>query len=156
MTADPDLSPAPPARPPIVRWAGLTLLLLAWHGRWLWLLAAAVAAVASLIARAARDEWDVLSGPTLRAAYALLRPVLPDVTYDPQTRLLSTPRFWVEVGVPCSGYEGIGLMAVYLAVYLALFRPHLRFPRAYLLVPLALAAVWMANVLRVAALVWIG
>jgi exosortase E/protease (VPEID-CTERM system) len=127
-----------------------------WGGRWLWLLAAGVAAVASLVARAAREEWDLLSGPTMRAAYGLLRLVLPDVQCNPEAKLLGTDRFWVEVGVPCSGYEGLGLMAVYLAVYLTLFRHHLRFPRAYLLIPIALAAVWLANVVRLVALVWIG
>jgi exosortase E/protease (VPEID-CTERM system) len=129
---------------------------LAWHGRWLWLLAAAVAAVASLVARAIRNEWDFLSEPAMRVAYGVLRFILPDVDYDPNTRLLGTPRFWVEVGAPCSGYEGLGLMTVYLVVYLILFRHGLRFPRAYLLIPFALVAVWMANVLRLAALVWIG
>ena len=129
---------------------------LIWGGRRLWLVAALIAALASLVARAARDEWDVLSEPTMRSAYGLLRVILPDVEYDPALRLLGTPRFPVEVGVPCSGYEGLGLMAVFLVVYLTLFRHGLRFPRAYLLVPLALAAVWVANVLRLVALVWIG
>jgi exosortase E/protease (VPEID-CTERM system) len=121
-----------------------------------WLAAGGVAAVASLVARAAREEWDLLSGPTMRAAHALLRLILPDVEYDPGNRLLGTPRFPVEVGVPCSGYEGLGLMTVYLVVYLTLFRQGLRFPRAFLLVPIALAAVWAANVVRLVALVWIG
>jgi exosortase E/protease (VPEID-CTERM system) len=128
----------------------------AWRGRWLWLAAAGVAAVASLVARAAREEWDVLSGPTMSLAHALLQFVLPDVVYDPGARLLGTTGFRVQVGVPCSGYEGLGLMAVYLVVYLTLFRHGLRFPRAFLLVPLALAAVWVANVVRIVALVWIG
>jgi exosortase E/protease (VPEID-CTERM system) len=127
-----------------------------WGGRWVWLAAGGVAAVASLVARAAREEWDLLSGPTMRAAYALLRLILPDVEYKPEVRLLGTPKFPVEVGVPCSGYEGLGLMAVYLVVYLILFRHGLRFPRAFLLVPIALAAVWAANVVRLVALVWIG
>lgn len=129
---------------------------LVWRGRWLWLLAGAIAAVASLVARAIRNEWDLLSEPSMRAAYGLLRFVLPDVQYDAELKVLGTDRFWVEVGVPCSGYEGLGLMAVYLAVYLTLFRRDLRFPRAFLLIPLALAAVWLANVVRLAALVWIG
>jgi exosortase E/protease (VPEID-CTERM system) len=133
-------------------WPGLI-----WRGRWVWLLAAAVAAVASLVARAVRDEWDLLSEPSMRAAYWLLRRVMPEeAKYNADLRVMGTDRFWVQVGVPCSGYEGIGLMAVYLVVYLTLFRRDLRFPRAYLLVPLALAAVWLANVVRLAALVWIG
>ena len=133
-------------------WPGLV-----WRGRWVWLLAAAVAAAASLVARAIRNEWDLLSEPSMRAAYWLLRRVMPDdAQYNADLKVLGTDRFWVVVGVPCSGYEGIGLMAVYLVVYLTLFRQHLRFPRAFLLVPLALAAVWLANVVRLAALVWIG
>ena len=132
-------------------WPGLL-----WRGRWVLLLAAAVAAVASLVARAIRNEWDLLSEPAMWAAYRLLRLVLPEAQYDPQEKWLGTDRFWVTVGVPCSGYEGIGLMAVYLVVYLTLFRHHMRFPRAFLLVPLALAAVWLANVVRLATLVWIG
>lgn len=129
---------------------------LVWRGRRLWPLAGAIAAVASLVARAIRNEWDLLSEPSMRAAHGLLRFVLPGVQYDAELKVLGTDRFWVEVGVPCSGYEGLGLMAVYLAVYLTLFRRDLRFPRAFLLIPLALAAVWLANVVRLAALVWIG
>lgn len=124
--------------------------------RWVLLTSAGVALVASLVARAAREEWDVLSGPSMWTAYVLLQAVLPDVVFDPETRLLGTPAFLVEVGIPCSGYEGIGLMAVYLGVYLVLFRHGLRFPQAFLLIPLALAGVWSANVLRLVILIWIG
>jgi exosortase E/protease (VPEID-CTERM system) len=124
--------------------------------RWPLMLAGGVAVAASLVARAARDGWDLLSQPTLLAAYELLRSVIGDVVFDPQSRLLGTPDFTVEVGVPCSGYEGLGLMAVYLGGYLALARKHLRFPRAYLLVPLGLLAVWVVNVVRIVALILIG
>lgn len=119
-------------------------------------IAAAVATLAVLASRATRAEWDVLAGPTLYASHALLRVVVPDPVFDPGTRLLGTARFRVEVGVPCSGYEGLGLMAAYLALYLVLFRRDLRFPRAFLLIPLALLAVWAANVVRVAALIVLG
>jgi exosortase E/protease (VPEID-CTERM system) len=129
---------------------------LAWRGRWVWLLAAVIAAVTTLVARAARDEWDRLSEPSMGAAYGLLRFVLPETKYYPEAHQLGTERFWVEVGIPCSGYEGIGLMAVYVVIYLVLFRQDLRFPRAYLLIPLALTAVWATNVLRLVALIWIG
>jgi exosortase E/protease (VPEID-CTERM system) len=130
--------------------------LLIWQGRSLWLRAVILAALICVVARIAREEWDVLSEPTMRSAYGLLCAILPEVVYDPETRLLGTPTFRVEVGVPCSGYEGIGLMAMYLVLYWSLFHNYLRFPRAYLLAPLGLAGVWVVNVLRIVALVWIG
>lgn len=118
--------------------------------------AAAVATLAVLASRATRAEWDVLAGPTMWASYGLLWVVVPDPVFDPATRLLGTTHFRVEVGVPCSGYEGLGLMAAYLALYLTLFRRELRFPQAFLLIPLALTAVWAVNVVRVAALIVLG
>jgi exosortase E/protease (VPEID-CTERM system) len=56
----------------------------------------------------------------------------------------------------CSGYEGIGLIWVFVAAYLWLFRNTLRFPRAFLLLPLGTAAIWVANALRLTALIAVG
>jgi len=56
----------------------------------------------------------------------------------------------------CSGFEGLALTGVFLAAYFAAFRRSLRFPHVLLLVPLALAAIYLLNAVRLAALVWIG
>ena len=125
-------------------------------GRHVWMLAAVVAGLTTVVARIARDGWDLLSEPTMQSANNLLQTFLPDIVYDPETHLLGTTDFRVRVGVPCSGYEGLGLMGVYLVVYLTLFRRNLVFPRAFLLVPIAMMSVWLANVLRLVALVYIG
>jgi exosortase E/protease (VPEID-CTERM system) len=62
----------------------------------------------------------------------------------------------IEIAAPCSGYEGLALVTVFVAVYLWLFRQRLVFPRALWLLPAGLLAMWAANVLRIAALVVVG
>ena len=65
--------------------------------------------------------------------------------------ILSLGDFAVVVGPTCSGYEGIGLMTVFVAAFLAWFRDRLRFPAAFLLLPLgvlAAAPVYRRPVLR--------
>jgi exosortase E/protease (VPEID-CTERM system) len=100
--------------------------------------------------------WDVLGQPTLWTSYYLLRPFAADAVCDPETMTLGTAQFRVAVMPACSGYEGMGLITVYLAGYLWLFRRELRFPRALILWPLGLAAVWLLNAVRLAVLVLIG
>ena len=100
--------------------------------------------------------WDPLSGPTLWSVEALLSSVLPGETLPPVGTILGTGRFSVDVGVGCSGYEGIGLVAVFLSAYLFASRARLRFPRAFALLPLGFLCVWSANVLRLVTLILIG
>src|SRR5262249_14961725 len=100
--------------------------------------------------------WDGLARPTLWTSYYLLRPFAADAACDPETMTLGAGQFRVAVMPACSGYEGMGLITVYLAGYLWLFRREMRFPRALILWPLGLAAVWLVNAVRLAALVLIG
>jgi len=60
------------------------------------------------------------------------------------------------VAPACSGYEGIGLIWVFLAAYLVACRRSLRFPTALWLLPMGTAAVWLVNAARIAALVLVG
>ena len=106
--------------------------------------------------RYTQDWWAVLRGPTLGASLWLLRLWEPDVFADPANYILGAGNFRVQITTPCSGYEGVGLVWVFLATYFWLFRTHLRFPQALLLIPVATAAVWFANVARIAVLVSIG
>jgi exosortase E/protease (VPEID-CTERM system) len=80
----------------------------------------------------------------------------PDVVADPARRILGTSGFRVEIARSCSGYEGIGLIVAFVAVYLWLFRAHLRFPQALLLLPASAIIIWLFNALRIAALIAIG
>jgi exosortase E/protease (VPEID-CTERM system) len=86
----------------------------------------------------------------------LLRLVLPEVISDPATFTLGTPRFLIYIAEECSGMEGLGLVLVFTFVWLWYFRKETRFPHAFLLVPCALACVWLLNIVRITAMILIG
>jgi exosortase E/protease (VPEID-CTERM system) len=104
----------------------------------------------------ARDQWKLLSKATLQLVHGMLSLVFTDVVYKPDVNLLGTSRFDVDVAPVCSGYEGMGLMAGLLAVALWTLRRDFRFPRAFALLPLAVALMWLANAFRIAALIALG
>ncbi|MFN2202301.1 MAG: exosortase E/protease, VPEID-CTERM system [Caldilineaceae bacterium] len=104
----------------------------------------------------AQQLWEPLAEGTLRLSAQLLSLIYSDITYLPAQRILGSTSFTVEIAAPCSGYEGIAVVTAFVAIYLWLFRHDLRFPRALVLFPLGIACVWLANVLRIAALVVIG
>lgn len=91
-----------------------------------------------------------------RSVYAVLHPFLPDLTADPSTWVIGTPRFAVGIGEQCSGMEGLGLVLVFTVVWLCYFRKESRFPQALLLVPGALACVWLLNIFRICVIILIG
>jgi exosortase E/protease (VPEID-CTERM system) len=101
------------------------------------------------------DWWYPLRHGTLRVVHAIVG-LFGDAIVEPNDYVVGTRRFTVEISAECSGYEGIGLIWVFLGVYLLLFRRSLRFPQALLLLPLGTALVWLANALRIAALIAIG
>jgi exosortase E/protease (VPEID-CTERM system) len=104
----------------------------------------------------ARSGWESSSAPTFWAVARLLSLVYPEVVSDPETFVLGTPSFRVMIAPECSGYEGVGLVCLYMAFYLCAFQRDLRFPHALALVPVGALAAWSLNALRIAALVVIG
>jgi exosortase E/protease (VPEID-CTERM system) len=62
----------------------------------------------------------------------------------------------VLISPECSGYEGIGLILAFLTIYLLVFRKELRFPAAFLLLPVGAVAMWLVNIGRIVALIAIG
>lgn len=106
--------------------------------------------------RVTTELWRPLSTLTLKLVYFLLSLVVPDVVYDPVRCLLGTQHFWVLVAPACSGYEGIGLIWVFLAGYLWFFRHQLRFPQAFVLFPLGTLVIYIANVIRIFSLILLG
>lgn len=116
----------------------------------------AVGASALIVGSISDGFWRPLSRSTFWAASGLLGLVCPDSFCLPELYILGTKSFAVVIDPPCSGYEGIGLIAVFLGVYLWCFRHDYRFPRAFLLLPLGAGAMWLANVVRIAALVALG
>jgi len=70
--------------------------------------------------------------------------------------IVGTPSFSVRISYACSGIEGVSLIVVFLALYCWLFRKALRFPQAFWLFPIGVVSIWLANVVRIAALFAIG
>jgi exosortase E/protease (VPEID-CTERM system) len=104
----------------------------------------------------AQQLWRPLAEATFWLAGHLLAAVGTDVVEGAGEGVIGTPSFLVRIAPQCSGYDGIALICVFLAIYLWLMRHELRFPHAYLLFPVAILAIWLSNVLRIAALVLIG
>jgi exosortase E/protease (VPEID-CTERM system) len=103
-------------------------------------------------------SWPVrwLQGITYSSVRALLGWWLPDVTGDPANFTVGAGHFVAQVNDVCSGVEGLGLVLIFTGLWLWFFRREIRFPRAMLLVPLALATMWALNVVRIAVLVVLG
>jgi exosortase E/protease (VPEID-CTERM system) len=104
----------------------------------------------------ASDQWLPLTKATLRVVHGMLSLVFADVVYIPDAYLVGTPDFQVDVGPRCSGYEGMGLMAGLLTAALWTLRRDFRFPRTFVLLPVAVALMWCANAVRITALVVVG
>jgi len=120
--------------------AGLLVGLCAWLAGW-----------------AAQDLWPWLARVTLSLTATVMRPIWgARLTVEPSERLLGLGDFLAEIGEGCSGAEGMGLMAVLSAAYLIKFRHALALPRALLVVPVAMGLSFLANVLRIALLIWVG
>ncbi len=100
--------------------------------------------------------WGPLGQSTLWTVRGLLGLMGCDVVCDPAGFLIGTRKFQVAIAPGCSGYEGIGLVWVFLGAYLWYFRRRLRFPQALLLIPLGTAVIWLANAVRLTVLVAVG
>jgi exosortase E/protease (VPEID-CTERM system) len=103
-----------------------------------------------------QEFWHPLAGGTFWLVRHLLGVVYPDIHYNLLEKLVGTATFEITIAPECSGYEGIGLVTLLLALYLWLFRMHLRFPQALLLFPIGALAVWLANAIRITTLVALG
>jgi exosortase E/protease (VPEID-CTERM system) len=142
-------------------WAALALPIELWRpllrrgaGALLTGLAVGVAAwVAGLITTWA---WRPLGLSTLWTVRGLLGLVASDVVCDPSRFIMGTSRFAVEIAPECSGYEGIGLIWIFLGAYIWLGRSSLRFPAALLLLPLGTIVIWLCNAVRITALIALG
>ena len=100
--------------------------------------------------------WGQLSGVTLDSVAAVLDALVSPIYFDPETAEIGTPDFSVKVAPICSGYEGIGLILVFLSAYLVGFRKRLRFPNVLVLIPAAIVLMWLLNVMRIVALILVG
>ncbi|MGB8933140.1 MAG: archaeosortase/exosortase family protein, partial [Anaeromyxobacteraceae bacterium] len=166
-----------PGAPPVTNaamltWMGAVLLCLllaarsavplGWLARFMaarWrvpLLAVAAGMVTWTAAEGAERLWGALSGITLRAVSTLLSLVSDDVFLDPAARAIGIHGFGVTVAPVCSGADGIGLVVMFQALWIAMARSRLRVGRAALLLPIGALAALAANVLRIAVLLVVG
>lgn len=120
------------------------------------LIAGSAAGLALLLAFSAQSAWAQLSEWTFAVSGVLLKSIYGNVLIDPEFLLLGTPDFVVRIDEACSGYEGIGLITMFTASYLWVYRTEFRFPRALLLFPIGIAVIWLFNAIRIVLLIVIG
>ncbi|HEY7117854.1 MAG TPA: archaeosortase/exosortase family protein [Tepidisphaeraceae bacterium] len=120
------------------------------------LIAACCGLLAWAVGQYTERWWDALRRPTLNLSASLLRCVDGSAWADPPQYLIGARDFTVEISRECSGYEGIGLVWVSLGTWFVFARRRLRFPQVFLLLAAATLAVWLANAVRIAALIYIG
>jgi len=120
------------------------------------LLFGAAALVAWQIGELTTSFWGATGGTTMWLVETLLTPLAGSPVVRPEEFVVGTRDFQVSVGATCGGFRGIGLMALLIAGYLWWFRRLHRFPQSLLLFPVGLALIWLANVLRITALILVG
>ena len=121
-----------------------------------WWFAAVAAMFGTGATQITQSLWTPAAGLTFRLVRGLLTPFIPTLSADPTAMVLGTDHFAVQIADVCSGLEGMGLMLAFSAAWLLCFRQEYIFPRALLLIAGGVAASFVFNVLRIAALFGIG
>lgn len=100
--------------------------------------------------------WDSSGDMTVGLVESLLTPFAGGPVRRPERFVIGTDSFAVRITHDCAGFQGIGLVTTLLAGYLWWFRDSHRFPQAFLLVPIGIVFIWLANLLRITALILVG
>lgn len=119
-------------------------------------LAAALGVTALGVGKLSEGLWFPLRKITFALSSSALGLFVPDPVSDAGKLAFGTRGFVVDIAPLCSGYEGMGLTAVFLLAALWFFRDRLRFPRAWWLLPAGAAVSFLANIARLVALVLVG
>lgn len=138
---------------PMARWR----VFLAEHGMAFALCLAAGIAV-PVLAQQIYPIWriSVLADATFTSVAWLMSLTGYELITNVTTKSIGTEAFMINVAPVCSGVEGIALVAIFVTIYIALFRRDLRFPAVLLLYPIGMLASWLLNVVRIAVLLAIG
>jgi exosortase/archaeosortase family protein len=115
-----------------------------------------VGSLAWIAAQLTMRTWYSLSSETFTAVGRLLFLAGEQVVSRPEQLVIGSPRFLIAISPQCSGYEGIGLVFVFVSALLWLSRRELQFPGAFLLLPIGTVVIWLANSVRIAALILLG
>ena len=119
-------------------------------------IATGYSAVVLLFANAVQRTWEPLSGITFYVSGLALHLIDPAVEIEPDYKEIHFRDFSVQIAPDCSGYEGIGLILAFLAIFLYTMRANLRFPVAFMLLPIGVSAIFLLNIVRIVVLVCIG
>jgi exosortase E/protease (VPEID-CTERM system) len=110
-----------------------------------------------MVSLQSQGSWNTLADQTFAVSAWLLGLYGGDLVYlDAGTKVLGLGDFAVSIAPQCSGYEGIGLVLTFTALYMLMNRKELKFPRALVLFPLGAACIWFLNCLRIAVLIIMG
>ncbi|MFT3928821.1 MAG: exosortase E/protease, VPEID-CTERM system [Spongiibacteraceae bacterium] len=110
-----------------------------------------------MIAMAGQKLWDPLANTTFLVSQFILGLYSTQTLYSiPEARELGLGDFVVSISPACSGYEGIGLIVCFTAIYLFANRNRFKFPQAFLLFPIGASLIWLLNCIRIAVLIIIG
>lgn len=121
-----------------------------------WLIAAGAAGLTELSIAWTQKLWAPATSLTFALVQWLLRLMPEPVIANPVAATIGTARFGVTISRQCSGLEGAGLFLVFGVLGLIVFRKDFRFPRAFGLIPLGIAILYLMNAVRIALLIWIG
>ncbi len=120
------------------------------------LIGGATGVFAWMLAGVTEAWWQHLSRATMMFAVRLLWLFPGKAQLSLEELTISARDFRVIIAKECSGYEGIALILTLLGLYFIVHGKELRFPRALILIPVAILGAFVANVLRVTLLVLIG
>ena len=95
-----------------------------------------VGALALVMGNIAHRAWPYLAALSLRLSAQLVRLTGHQAFVEQSRATIQVGNFLAEIAEPCSGIEGIGLMSILVGTYLFAFRRELRWPRAFVLLPL--------------------
>jgi len=121
-----------------------------------WIFALGIAVFACVAGNLGRLLWYPSGKITFGLVSFLLKPFVAVTIANSAAMELGTSKFSVEIAPQCSGFEGAGLMLIFGIVWLVISRRDFRFPQAWLLVPAGIAAAYLLNGVRLAALIMIG
>ena len=100
--------------------------------------------------------WSYTGKTTVDLVETLLAPFAGAPVIRPEPFVIGTDAFKVEIKKACGGFQGIGLISMLLGGYLWWFRQIHRFPQAFLLFPIGIGIIWLANAVRITALILVG
>ena len=100
--------------------------------------------------------WSYTGKTTVDLVETLLAPFAGAPVIRPEPFVIGTDAFKVEIKKACGGFQGIGLILMLLGGYLWWFRQIHRFPQSFLLFPIGISIIWLANAVRITALILVG